>query len=63
MCNARASWWLPAARLLPAAELDSPLISISFRIPFGVAFSGPPKLFTADTNRPCSSGVQRSRDF
>lgn len=48
------------AQLHPRASPSTP---ISFRMPLGVALSGPPSSFTAPTKRPCRSGVQRSRDF
>ena len=37
-----------------------PSTDIIFRMPLGVARSGPPRLLTEDTKRECSSGVQRS---
>lgn len=39
----------------------SPGVFISFKIPFGVALSGPPSEFTATVNFLCSSTVQRNR--
>lgn len=39
----------------------NPGVFISFRMPFGVALSGPPSEFTATVNFLCSSTVQRRR--
>jgi hypothetical protein len=42
-------------------KMVRPSTPMIFKMPFGVALSGPPSWFTADTNMLCSSGVQRSR--